>query len=257
VVEILVKASSEALGGQIVHLTETDSTNAEAMRQALAGCATPLWIRADRQTRGRGRSGRPWQSDHTGNLYASLLLDLACGPEIAAQLSLVTGVAVIDAIRSLSSDGIVCDLQLKWPNDILIGAAKAGGILIESTRNRGALTVVIGIGLNLVGSPVDIGRSVTSLNMYNIHTTPEVMLNALRHHMDHWLGIWHQGAGFDACRQAWTERAVQVGTELTINAGAGPVSGTFQGIDRDGALLLETSIGRQRFSFGDVTLGVS
>jgi BirA family transcriptional regulator, biotin operon repressor / biotin---[acetyl-CoA-carboxylase] ligase len=240
-----------------IHLTETDSTNAEAMRQALAGAVAPLWIRADRQTRGRGRSGRPWQSDHTGNLYASLLLELGCGPEVAAQLSLVTGVAVIDAIRSLSPDALQCDLQLKWPNDILIGVAKAGGILIESTRMRGALTVVIGIGLNLVGSPADIGRSVTSLNMHNLHTDPDVMLNALRHHMDHWLGIWHEGAGYEACRHAWTERAVKFGTELTINAGTGPVSGTFQGIDRDGALLLETSSGQQRFSFGDVTLGVS
>jgi BirA family transcriptional regulator, biotin operon repressor / biotin---[acetyl-CoA-carboxylase] ligase len=241
----------------IIHLTETDSTNAEAMRQALAGCTTPLWIRADRQTRGRGRSGRPWQSDHTGNLYASLLLDLACGPEIASQLSLVTGVAVIEAIRSLSSDALLCELQLKWPNDILIGPAKAGGILIESTRNRGALTVVIGIGLNLVDSPVVIGRSVTSLNVHNIHTNPELMLSHVRQHMDRWLGIWQEGSGFAACQQAWMERATPVGTKLTVNAGVGPVSGTFHGLDGDGALLLETGTGPQRFSFGDVTLGVS
>ncbi len=241
----------------IIHLTETDSTNAEAMRQALAGAATPLWIRADRQTRGRGRSGRPWQSDHTGNLYASLLLQLGCGPEVAAQLSLVTGVAVIDAIRSLSSDALLGHLQLKWPNDILIGPAKAGGILVESTRSHGALTVVIGIGLNLVRSPEGLDRSVTSLNVHNIHTNPELMLGAVRHHMDRWLGIWQEGAGFATCRPAWTERATPVGTKLTVNAGVGPVSGTFHGLDGDGALLLETSTGRQRFSFGDVTLGVS
>jgi BirA family transcriptional regulator, biotin operon repressor / biotin---[acetyl-CoA-carboxylase] ligase len=240
----------------IIHLPETDSTNAEAMRRSLSGCATPLWIRADRQTRGRGRSGRPWQSDHTGNLYASLLLHLGCGPETAAQLSLVTGVAAIDAIRSLSSDGLLCELRLKWPNDILIGSAKAGGILIESTRNRGALTVVIGIGLNLVASPVDIGRSVTSLSMHNIHTNPEHMLAAVRQHMDRWLGIWQEGAGFSVCLQAWTTRATPVGTNLTINAGTGPVSGIFQGLDHDGALLLLTGSGRQRFSFGDVTLGI-
>jgi BirA family transcriptional regulator, biotin operon repressor / biotin---[acetyl-CoA-carboxylase] ligase len=248
-----------------IHLEETDSTNAEAMRRALEGCPTPLWIRADRQTRGRGRSGRPWQSDHTGNLYASLLLELACGPEIAAQLSLVTGVAVIDAIRSLgcslSSDGIVCELQLKWPNDILIGSAKTGGILVESTRNRGVLTVVIGIGLNLVASPADIGRSVTSLNMHKIQANPELMLSHVRLHMDRWLGIWQEGSGFGACRSAWAARATPVGTYLTINAGAGnagagPISGTFEGLDHDGALLLHTGSGRQRFSFGDVTLGV-
>ena len=245
-----------------IHLPEVDSTNAEAMRRSLAGCAVPLWIRADRQTRGRGRSGRPWQSDHTGNLYASLLLDLSCGPEVAAQLSLVTGVAVIDAIRSLSSggpssDAIVCELQLKWPNDILIGSAKAGGILIESTRHRGVLSVVIGIGLNLVGSPSDTGRAVTSLNLHKIHADPQLMLRHVRQHMDRWLGIWQEGAGFGLCRQAWAVRATPVGTELTVNAGVGPVSGRFQGLDDDGALLLQTSTGRQRFSFGDVTLGLA
>jgi BirA family transcriptional regulator, biotin operon repressor / biotin---[acetyl-CoA-carboxylase] ligase len=241
----------------VVHLPETDSTNAEAMRRSLSGCPTPLWIRADRQTRGRGRSGRPWQSDHTGNLYASLLLDLRCGPETAAQLSLVAGVAVIDAIRSLSADNTMCDLQLKWPNDILIGPAKAGGILIESTRHRGVLSVVIGIGLNLAGSPGDTGRAVTSLNLHNIHANPELMLRHVRQHMDLWLGIWQEGAGFGSCRQAWSARATPIGTKLTVNAGVGPVSGTFQSLDEDGALLLQTSRGRQRFCFGDVTLGVS
>ena len=249
----------------VLHLPEVDSTNAEAMRRALSGAPTPLWIRADRQTRGRGRSGRPWQSDHAGNLYASLLLELSCGPEVAAQLSLVTGIAVIDAIRSVgrslssdgpSSDNIVCELQLKWPNDILFGAAKAGGILVESTRCRGALMVVIGIGLNLIGSPADTGRSVTSLNMHKIQADPELMLRHVRQHMDRWLGIWQEGVGFGCCRQAWTGRATPVGTDLLINAGAGPVSGTFQGLDHDGALMLQTGSGRQRFSFGDVTLGV-
>jgi BirA family transcriptional regulator, biotin operon repressor / biotin---[acetyl-CoA-carboxylase] ligase len=247
-----------------IHLPETDSTNAEVMRRALAGSTLPFWVRADRQTRGRGRSGRPWQSQFAGNLYASFGLALACRPDVAAQLSLVTGVAVIDAIRSVgsapdsgapNSDEIVCDLQLKWPNDILIGGAKTGGILIESTTIRGTLIAVIGIGINLVASPDDTGRSVSSLNLHKIQTNPHVMLNAVRQHMDHWLAIWQEGAGFASCRAAWTSRAMAFGTELSINAGAGPVSGSFQGLDEDGALLLQTSSGRQRFTFGDVTFG--
>jgi BirA family transcriptional regulator, biotin operon repressor / biotin---[acetyl-CoA-carboxylase] ligase len=83
------------------------------------------------------------------------------------------------------------------------------------------------------------------------------MLDALRWHMDHWLAIWQEGEGFSHCRAAWAERATPIGTELTINAGNGPVAGTFQGIDDTGALSLLTVNGRQRFSFGDVTLGVS
>jgi BirA family transcriptional regulator, biotin operon repressor / biotin---[acetyl-CoA-carboxylase] ligase len=244
----------------IIDLTETDSTNAEALRRALAGAPLPLWIRADRQTRGRGRSGRPWQSQFSGNLYASLVMRLSCRPDVAAQLALVTGVAVIDAIRSLSPDHALPDLQLKWPNDILIGAAKTGGILIESTRQAGALIAVIGIGINLVAAPADTGRSVTNLNLHKIEADPAVMLDALRWHMDHWLAIWQEGTGFPDCRAAWAERATPIGTDLTVNAGSGPagsgpVSGQFRGLDVDGALLLQTGGGLQRFSFGDVTLG--
>jgi BirA family transcriptional regulator, biotin operon repressor / biotin---[acetyl-CoA-carboxylase] ligase len=251
----------------LIHLPEVDSTNAEVMRRALAGNPLPLWVRADRQTRGRGRSGRPWQSQFTGNLYASLGLTLSCGPETAAQLSLVTGVAVIDALRSFEpslsrnlggDSGPAPDrLELKWPNDILIGPAKVGGILIESTRIHQQLLAVVGIGINLVAAPEDTGRDVSSLNLHKIEANPRDMLSALQQHLDHWLGIWQEGAGFATCRIAWAVRATAVGTELSVNAGGGPVFGTFQGVDEDGALLLETRYGRQRFSFGDVTLGVA
>ena len=87
-----------------------------------------------------------------GNLFASFVTTLDCPPAKAGQLSLVAGVAVIDAIRRA---GDVPGLRLKWPNDILVGTAKTGGILVESTsRPRAAGTVaVIGIGLNLVSAP--------------------------------------------------------------------------------------------------------
>ncbi len=116
-------------GCRHVHLEEVDGTNAEAMRRVLAGERGPLWISADRQLSGRGRSGRIWTSA-PGNLFASVVATLDCQPAAAGQLSLVAGVAVIDAIRRA---GDVPGLRLKWPNDILVGMAKAGGILVEST----------------------------------------------------------------------------------------------------------------------------
>src|SRR5215472_12224070 len=99
---------------------EIDSTNTEAMRRAVAGERGPLWIAARRQTRGRGRSGRHWLSE-PGNLYASLLITLECQPGVAQQLSLVAGVAVVDAIRTAAGGlGKPEGLRLKWPNDVLI-----------------------------------------------------------------------------------------------------------------------------------------
>ena len=133
---------------RIVRLVETGSTNADAMARALAGEPLPFWVSAGRQTAGRGRSGRAWESS-LGNLHASLAIHLDCELARAAQLSLVAGVAVAGALRALAPDPRVAEpIQLKWPNDILIGDAKCGGILIESACDfrRKGLIAVIGIG---------------------------------------------------------------------------------------------------------------
>ncbi|MFA6141337.1 MAG: biotin--[acetyl-CoA-carboxylase] ligase, partial [Hyphomicrobium sp.] len=84
-------------GCKLLTLDEVDGTNAEAMRRMLAGERGPLWISATRQTAGRGRSGRAWTSQ-SGNLFASLVTTLDCAPSKAGQLSLVAGIAVLDAL---------------------------------------------------------------------------------------------------------------------------------------------------------------
>ena len=136
-------ASDLPEGCALVHLEEVDSTNAEAMRRVLAGERGPMWITADRQTAGRGRSGRAWSST-PGNLLASFIVQLDCAPAMAAQLSLVAGIATIDAIRRA---GTLRGLRLKWPNDILVGTAKAGGILVESTSRPGQPGTIAVIGV--------------------------------------------------------------------------------------------------------------
>ena len=135
-------------GCRHVHLDEVDGTNAEAMRRVLAGERGRLWISADRQLSGRGRSGRSWASA-PGNLFASVVATLDCPPAAAGQLSLVAGVAAIDAIRRA---GEVPGLRLKWPNDILVGNAKAGGILVESTSQPGRPATVAVSELALTSS---------------------------------------------------------------------------------------------------------
>jgi BirA family transcriptional regulator, biotin operon repressor / biotin---[acetyl-CoA-carboxylase] ligase len=114
-------------------LDSVGSTNREAFALAEAGETGPLWIMARRQTAGRGRADRPWVSV-PGNLHASLLIQLDCAPTAMPQLSLVAGVAVVDAIRQATGGG-PAGLRLKWPNDILIGPAKCAGILVETSRH--------------------------------------------------------------------------------------------------------------------------
>lgn len=241
-----------AAAGLIV-LDEVDSTNSEAMRRALAGSEAPLWIAARRQTAGRGRSARTWAS-LPGNLAASLVLRLDCPVAAAAQLSLVAGVAAIDAIRA-AAPAVSADVRLKWPNDVLVGAAKLGGILVESSRDAGLLVAVVGFGINVRSAPDGLGRRVASLAGHGAEVDAAVLLAALGEAMASWLDRWDEGRGFAEIRAAWIARAGPEGEPLAVHDGAVRRSGLFAGLDADGALLLAMDDGHiERVAVGDVTL---
>lgn len=241
---------------RILEFPELDSTNAEAMRRAIAGEHGPLWIAAARQTAGKGRSGRSWTSE-PGNLHASLLFHLAHAEATAYQLSLVAGVALAGAVRPWLAPPAAETLRLKWPNDLLVGGAKAGGILVESMAQPGCrgLSAVIGIGLNLVNHPEDAGQPATHLAAHGAIVTPRDALAALGIALAHWLEIWNEGAGFAAIRAAWLERAGPMGEPLTAKIADGPMHGRYAGLDVDGALLMTDAAGSlRRVTYGDVTL---
>ena len=241
---------------RILQLVTVDSTQAEAQRRAAAGERGPLWISAGQQTQGRGRSGRAWASP-SGNLAATLLLRPQAPLAMLPQLSLVTGVAAIDAVAPfLARQPDAPPLRLKWPNDLLIGDAKLAGILIETSIIGVDTLAMIGIGINIAEAPPVSGRDVTRLADHsNTPPPPSALLQSLSNSMAHWLEIWSKGAGFTAIRTAWLARARPEGASITVNAGDGPVHGSFVGLDMDGALLLlEPSGHRRRFSWGDVSV---
>jgi BirA family biotin operon repressor/biotin-[acetyl-CoA-carboxylase] ligase len=239
-------------------LDEVDSTSSEAMRRAAQGEFGPAWIIADRQVAGRGRSGRGWTTP-AGNLATSYMTPVACPITAVHHVSLLAGVAAHDAIASYAPslpDG--GRLRLKWPNDILLGAAKLGGILTESTTFDGGLIIVIGFGVNIAVAPDLPDRPTACLagHVAGEIPSPEDVRARIAAHLDGWRAIWSDGAGFEAIRAAWLERALPIGHYMTINAGGVPESGTFAGLDLTGALLLNDACGQQRrFSYGDVTLG--
>jgi BirA family biotin operon repressor/biotin-[acetyl-CoA-carboxylase] ligase len=192
-----------------------------------------------------------------GNLYASLLQALACSPAVVHQVSLVAGVAVSDAICAVAGEKRISGLRLKWPNDVLIGEAKCAGILAESQMGdrRPEVVAVIGIGINLVSHPSDPRRATTSLAAHGVEATPAHVLAALAHSMQHWLGVWDNGAGFARVRAAWLERGGKEGESLAVDTGKEKIAGTFLDLDADGALLMQDGHGaRRRVTFGDVTL---
>ena len=250
------------LSNTVFHLEETGSTNADAMARATAGEPLPFWVTAQRQTAGRGRSGREWLSA-PGNLYASLALGLQCDQQTASQLSLVAGVAMMDALRAVSAAqpaAQIGEMFLKWPNDIMTGrgcdAAKLGGILIQTTHDHGSerLLVVVGFGLNICAAP-EINRNVTHLSALHFQVTSLAVYEALSYAMTAALAVWDEGNGFYKIRARWLEQATPIRTMMRINTGVTLADGFFAGLDADGAMVMTDDFGHnRRFTFGDVEL---
>jgi BirA family biotin operon repressor/biotin-[acetyl-CoA-carboxylase] ligase len=240
----------------VVEFETIDSTNSEAQRRAAEGERGPLWIRADRQETGRGRSGRSWTSP-PGNLSATFMFQPQCSPADLHQLSFVVAIAACEAVdHALKEAQAPVECRLKWPNDLMLGRAKIGGILVETSIFGGELLAIVGCGINIAVCPLIEGREVAALADHGVTTQPAAFLSRLDHALTAWLVRWNGGEGFAGVRAAWLQHAHPVGEPLTINATGGAVSGAFAGLAEDGALLLGQSTGSvRRFHFGDVALG--
>jgi BirA family biotin operon repressor/biotin-[acetyl-CoA-carboxylase] ligase len=201
------------------------------------------WLVAERQTAGRGRQGRAWQSP-PGNLYASGLVEVREGDPPASSLALVTGLAVIDALG-------ISSLLLKWPNDVLSGNAKLAGILLERQGDQ----VVIGVGINVAHYPDLPGRPAISLAALGVTTTTDAAVAALAVTVAQWVETWRT-AGLTAIRAAWLERAHPIGTPLSAALPDGTsLDGIFDGLTPDCALQLRLADGTTRvIHAGDVFL---
>ncbi|MEI7786807.1 MAG: biotin--[acetyl-CoA-carboxylase] ligase [Betaproteobacteria bacterium] len=142
--EAIWLAAEPLLPGLTVEiLPEIDSTNSELMRRCRAGQAEPVLLVAERQSAGRGRLGRSWHSPPGSSLTFSLGLPLA--PADWAGLSLAVGVSVAEALVGLGASSV----GLKWPNDLWLGQAKLGGILIETAALGEQRYAVVGVGINI------------------------------------------------------------------------------------------------------------
>ncbi len=234
---------------------EIDSTNEEARRLGDKGTEGPVWIVAARQTAGRGRRGRAWESP-SGNFMGTLYLTPRCGPREAGELSFVAALAVHDAVEAMLPPPLRPALRLKWPNDLLHGRAKLAGILLESSGVAGAEVawVAIGMGINLATHPEGMEYPATSLAAIGAGpVTPDEALAALDASFTRWLGVWRGQHGFAAIREAWLKRAEGIGGAITVRLTGETLEGTFEGLAPDGALQLRLANGELRLvSAGDV-----
>jgi len=203
----------------------------------------------------RGRRGRTWVSPYAGNIYLSLSWDFTQGAAALEGMSLAVGVAVAEALRASGVDGA----QLKWPNDILYGGDKLGGVLLEMTGDAaGACQVVVGVGLNVAmpevaGGAID--QSWTDLRRL-CNGEPPSRSQLLAHLLNELLPLLagFEAGGFSPWRQRWQALDAFAGQRVVLSSGERKISGVAKGVDERGALQLETTTGTQPVFGGEISL---
>ncbi|MES2547585.1 MAG: biotin--[acetyl-CoA-carboxylase] ligase [Pseudomonadota bacterium] len=237
----------------LIILDEVASTNTYLMQQKNLAHAT--CVGAHIQSKGKGRRGRTWVSQLGASLTFSLLWRFQCGAAALSGLSLAVGVALM---RTLLSFGI-SQAQLKWPNDILANGKKLAGILIELQGDLdGPSTAVIGVGINLNLPKVlveAIDQPTTDLNtVSNQSIDQNVLLGTLLKQMAEVLSRFEQ-YGFVGLRDEWLSYHAyhQQPVRMLLPNGT-EVLGVVKNVADDGILLVETSLGLQRFSAGEISL---
>lgn len=237
-----------------------DSTNEEAKRLAEGGAAHGAVIWAKEQTAGRGRLGRQWDSK-PGNLYVSFLLAPERPLAEAAQLSFVAAVAAVEALQPLlphSADKDGGTFRCKWPNDILLGDRKLGGILLESfttlsEEGTSKQWVVAGVGLNIDSHPADALYPATCLKEAGVElVSAKIVLTRFVERFIANYDAWMKD-GFAPVRESWLRHAYGMGKPVEVRAGGEVLRGTFEGMTAAGEMRIRTEAGQEAvINSGDV-----
>ena len=228
-----------------------DSTNAEALRRLKTSYADTLLLTAFAQTAGRGRLGRKWHSPKGAGLYLSLVKNFPRELEGLQALSLVTALSVRESLSSLGAEGI----ELKWPNDLLVGKAKLGGILLESRLQKESVAIVFGMGLNLQLSEeakAEIDREAIDLQaLLPVMVEPVALIaNSVSRLMDN-IEIFER-EGFSHFQSQWNAADRYLEQDVVIQSAERKFIGRCLGVDDSGALLLRTVSGVARITGGEI-----
>ncbi|MFA7505567.1 MAG: biotin--[acetyl-CoA-carboxylase] ligase [Burkholderiaceae bacterium] len=240
-------------------VAEIGSTNDALLAgEFQAGPRGPIVLRADRQLAGRGRRGRRWIADPHRALTFSIAFERPIDGSDAplAGFSLAVGVALAEALV-----GLVPDLRLKWPNDLVRGQGKAGGILVETRRTGHIERVVAGIGLNLL-EPLQFDREAgpagalvpVGLFDHAVPTDPDELLHACALAVSVAFEDF-VARGMGAFRERWEQFDAVAGRPVVLRDGDREIArGTALGIDAHGGLRIREAGGERVHAVGEVSL---
>ena len=228
------------------------STNTIVKGLVPSGLPEGFVLAAERQTAGRGRLGRSFESPE-GGLYLSMLLYPQCLPEETATLTPCAAVAVSRAIEKLC--GIVP--EIKWPNDLQINGKKLCGILTESSNCRGRRFVVIGAGLNVNTKvselPVELRELAASIyNETGTYTDIEKLTETIIRELDSMYESWKTDKRY--CLEEYRKKCSSIGCDITLIRGEEKIPAHSLDVDESFALIVEEGGQRKRIDFGEISV---
>lgn len=252
--EIRSRLSGSLIGCEVQCHGLLASTNLTAMEAGEGGAPEGLVVIADQQSAGKGRLGRSWSSPPGVNLYLSLLLRPVMPPWEVPRLTFLSAVAAARALEEVT--GLL--VEVKWPNDLLVGGKKIAGLLNEMSAEFDAVHhVVLGIGLNLNMTteqfPDELRYPATSVLLETGKPVSRLAVTVTLLEQFERLYAIFRAEGMAPIRAAWLELFGMLGRRVKVDAGANSCSGEVLGIDEDGALLLRTAAGKtEKILAGDV-----
>ncbi len=244
-------------GQEVRWYRELDSTNKLASEIVRSGVRQETIIVTDSQSQGRGRFDRVWHSPDEKGLWFSIVLPYTSDISRAAQITLLTAVAVTEAVKRVTG----VDAGIKWPNDLLVDSKKLCGILTEMVMDSDSdnVSLIVGIGLNVNMSLEDMTEEIqsksTSLFIESgVEINRKLLLAEIMESFNSWLSIWTND-GFELIRNKWIAYNVTIGKELKVNSWDEYYCGRATGMDEYGSLeILDSNNNLQKLNSGEVSL---
>lgn len=242
--DILLGLETKKLGRNVIYFDSVDSTQKVAHKLAQEQAPEGTLVIAEEQVTGRGRMARPWHSPKGTGIWMSLLLKPALPPQKAPQFTLIAAVAVVQAIHDVS--GI--QVEIKWPNDLLLHGRKLTGILTELQADSEQIhSLIIGIGMNINQQkedfPDDLSSIATSLSIEKGELISRAaIVQRVMYHLERYYDIYMK-KGFAPIKLLWESYAISIGKNITARTLNGTLTGVASGITDEGVLLLEDSEG--------------
>lgn len=251
--DILAHLETQRLGRALEVYASIDSTNTRAMVWARQGAPDGALVCAEEQTAGRGRLGRRWHAPAGSSLLFSLILRPSIAPSHAQQITMLCSLGILTAVRSITG----VEALIKWPNDLVIGGKKVGGILTELGLVGQRLDfVVVGVGLNVNLDPSAIPEAMmppTSLSAELGAPVPRrALLCSILQAIEERYFAFENGGQPVA---EWRDHLATLGQPVQVGTAEEVVVGVAENVDAEGALLVRVSDGSlRRVLVGDVTL---